>query len=234
MPLTAIILAGGLGTRLRAVLPDLPKPMAPINGRPFLEYLLDYWHAQGIERFLLSIGYKHEMIMEHFGDHYKGVPLDYIIESKPMGTGGGLLLAAEKIKTDSFLVLNGDTYFTVNLQKLIQFAEQNVTDWCFGLFMTSSVDRYMGMEVSPVGKINSLKINENQNPCYVNGGVYWIRHSALRNIKLPQKEMISLENDILPEALANNQRLFGLAFDTKFIDIGIPEDYCRSDLLLTS
>ncbi len=233
MGLTAVILAGGLGTRLRAVLPDVPKPMAPIRGRPFLEYLLDYWISQGIERFVLSVGYKHEMIMSYFGDYYRGVQIEYVIETKPMGTGGGLLLAAEKIESDSFfLVLNGDTYFTVDLQKLVQFAEKNDADWCFSLFLSPDVERYMGMNVSPKGKINELKSKQDQAFCHVNGGAYWVRHSTLMQMNLPQTEMISLENDIFPTALTNKQRLFGLVFDETFIDIGVPEDYCRSNLLL--
>ena len=109
---SAVILAGGLGTRLRSVVSDVPKPMAPVGGRPFLEYQLEYWINQGISRFVLSVGYRHEAITEHFGSRYKGVELEYAVEEQPLGTGGGLLLAAEKLKQDTpFLLLNKDTYF---------------------------------------------------------------------------------------------------------------------------
>ena len=94
---TAVILAGGLGTRLRSIIPNLPKPMAPIGDRPFLEYQLDYWIAQGVNRFVLSVGYRHQVIIDYFGNSYKGVEVDYVIEQKPLGTGGALLLAAEKV-----------------------------------------------------------------------------------------------------------------------------------------
>jgi len=87
--ISALVLAGGLGTRLRSAVPDLPKPMAPINGRPFLEYLLDYWINQGVDRFVLSVGYRHEIITEHFGNKYKEAQIEYVIEKTLLGTGGG-------------------------------------------------------------------------------------------------------------------------------------------------
>src|SRR5215471_11172514 len=92
----AVILAGGLGTRLRGTVPDVPKPMAPIRGRPFLEYQLDYWIGKGINRFVLSVGYRHEVIIDHFGASYRGAELSYAIEHTPLGTGGALLLAVEE------------------------------------------------------------------------------------------------------------------------------------------
>ena len=129
---TAIILAGGLGTRLRSVIPDLPKPMAPICGRPFIEYQLEYWIKQGINKFILSVGYKNKVISGYFGDNYKGVEIDYVIENEPLGTGGAFLLASERIaNNESFLLLNGDTYFDVDLDKLKEFAIEKDADWCF-------------------------------------------------------------------------------------------------------
>lgn len=133
---TAVVLAGGLGTRLRSVVSDLPKPMAPIAGRPFLEYLFDYWIDQGIERFVLSVGYRHEAIVEHFGDGYRGATLHYAREPRPLGTGGGLLMALEHLTEadENFLLLNGDTWFTLDLATLQQYAEQHHADCCLALF----------------------------------------------------------------------------------------------------
>ena len=120
--LEAVVLAGGLGTRLRSVLPDLPKPMAPVNGRPFLEYLLDFWISQGVEHFVLSVGYRYQAVLDHFGFSYRDIPIDYSIESKPVGTGGGLFLASEKIFSDQpFFVINGDTYFPVEANSILNF-----------------------------------------------------------------------------------------------------------------
>lgn len=112
--ITAIILAGGMGTRLRSAVPDLPKPMAPIHERPFLEHQMDYWIGQGVSRFIVSVGYMKEVIMDHFGASYRATPLTYAIEEEPLGTGGGLLLAAQGL-SETFLVLNGDTFFEVDL-----------------------------------------------------------------------------------------------------------------------
>lgn len=230
---TAIVLAGGLGTRLRSVVPDLPKPMAPIGGRPFLEYQLDYWIAQGVSRFVLSVGYRHEVIVNYFGNSHKGAELDYVIEQTPLGTGGGLLLAAEKIDGAArFLLLNGDTYFAVGLEALTEFSQANDADWCFSLFRTNEEGRYMGMDVSPQGRITSLKSGAGQSGRLANGGVYLVRLDALQSEKFPPGVKVSLEDDILPVAMESGQRLFGLEFHGNFIDIGVPDDYYRAPTLL--
>jgi D-glycero-alpha-D-manno-heptose 1-phosphate guanylyltransferase len=176
---SAVILAGGLGTRLRSVVSDVPKPMAPVGGRPFLEYQLEYWINQGISRFVLSVGYRHEAITEHFGSRYKGVELEYAVEEQPLGTGGGLLLAAEKLKQDTpFLLLNGDTYFEADWNVLDACAVEHNADWCFSLFKTIEKGRYMGIEMSDQGLITSLKSGVEQGPCLANGGVYWVHPRA--------------------------------------------------------
>ena len=115
----AIILAGGLGTRLRSIVPKLPKALAPVGNRPFLAYLFDFWIAQGVDRFVLSVGYKHEIIQKEFGVSYKSAKVDSAVETAPLGTGGGLLLSWKKLRSPKpFLILNGDTFFNV-LAKLI-------------------------------------------------------------------------------------------------------------------
>ena len=230
---SAVILAGGLGTRLRSAVPDLPKPMAPIGGRPFLEYQLDYWIAQGISRFVLSVGYRHEAIMEYFGPRYKGVELEYAIEERPLGTGGGLLLAAEKVSRGGpFLLLNGDTYFAADWKALSAYALAHDADWCFSLFRTSEKGRYMGIEVSPQGQITSLKSMSAHGSRLANGGVYWVHPRALLGSWFVPGEKASLEDDIFPAALASGQRLFGIEFTGTFIDIGVPDDYHRAATLL--
>lgn len=233
--ITAIVLAGGLGTRLRSVVPDLPKPMAPVGGRPFLEHQLDYWIAQGVGRFILSVGYRHEAIVNHFGSGYKGTELDYVIEESPLGTGGGLLLAARKAAmNEPFLLLNGDTYFEAELNALAGFSQTNDTDWCFSLFRTNEPGRYMGMEVAARGRITSLRSGTSQPGCLANGGVYWVHPRALPGNRFVPGNWVSLEDDILPAAMASGQRLFGIEFSGAFIDIGIPGDYHRAPALLTT
>ncbi|SCY20939.1 D-glycero-alpha-D-manno-heptose 1-phosphate guanylyltransferase [Nitrosospira sp. Nl5] len=231
--ISAVILAGGIGSRLRSVVPDLPKPMAPVRDRPFLEYQLDYWITQGISSFVLSVGYRHEAIVDYFGNRYKDAGLDYVIERVPLGTGGGLLLAIERIGSDKpFLLLNGDTYFAVDLKALSEFARENNADWCFSLFRANEQGRYMGMEVSPQGKITSLKSGTGHPGRLANGGVYWVHPRALSGSKFLPGDKISLEDDILPAAIGSGQRLFGIEFPGTFIDIGVPDDYHRAPALL--
>jgi D-glycero-alpha-D-manno-heptose 1-phosphate guanylyltransferase len=230
---SAVILAGGLGTRLRSAVPDLPKPMAPISGRPFLEHQLDYWIKQGVSHFVLSVCYRHEIIVDHFGDRYKGAGIDYVIEKTPLGTGGGLLLAAEKVgKDESFLLLNGDTYFAVDLKTLIEFSSANDADWCISLFRTNEEGRYMGLDISPQGQITSLKSGTGRPGRLANGGVYWVNPRALLSDKFSPGDKVSLEDDIFPAAMASGQRLFGIEFPGTFIDIGVPDDYHRAPALL--
>ncbi len=229
---SAVILAGGLGTRLRSVVSDVPKPMAPVGGRPFLEYQLEYWINQGISRFVLSVGYRHEAITEHFGSRYKGVELEYAVEEQPLGTGGGLLLAAEKLKQDTpFLLLNGDTYFEADWNVLDACAVEHNADWCFSLFKTSEKGRYMGIEMSDQGLITSLKSGVEQGPRLANGGVYWVHPRALSG-DWRSGERLSLEDDLFPQALAAGRRILGIEFRGTFIDIGVPDDYHRAPSLL--
>lgn len=226
-------MAGGLGSRLRTVVSDVPKPMAPIRGRPFLAYQLEYWINQGVSRFILSVGYKHEVISDYFGEQYLGAKIEYVIESIPLGTGGGLLLAAQQLNHDDcFLLLNGDTYFEVSLQHLMTFAQETDADWCFSLFSTTDVKRYMGMDVAPNGRIHAFHVEKKQESVLANGGVYWIHPRVFQYINIEQEKKYSLEEDILPTLLTTQCRFFGKEFSAAFIDIGIPEDYCRSELLL--
>lgn len=232
---TAIILAGGLGTRLRSVVSDVPKPMAPIRGRPFLAYQLDYWIAQGIERCILSVGYKHQSIIDFFGHTYNGAALDYVIEAKPLGTGGGFLLALEKTGYEEpVLLLNGDTYFDVDLNQLSKFALHNHADWVFSLFSTHDVNRYMGICLSSEKRIESVKSeNTSSDSRLANGGVYWIHPKMFAGIASEYLgSKVSLEDDLVPHALQVPYRIFGLEYSGTFIDIGVPDDYYRSTTIL--
>lgn len=231
---SAVILAGGLGTRLRSVVPDLPKPMAPVNGQPFLSHLLDYWVLQGVDHFVLSVGYRCDVIMDFFGDQYKNASIEYVVEATPLGTGGGLLLAAERLQsTVPFLLLNGDTFFTVDLKKLSNFASERNADWCFSLFRANEVGRYMGMEISSQGQVNSIQSGTGQLGRLANGGVYWVHPRALAQVPFSAGVNVSLEDGIFASAMTLGQRFMGLEFEGTFIDIGIPDDYRRASTLLT-
>jgi D-glycero-alpha-D-manno-heptose 1-phosphate guanylyltransferase len=231
---SAIILAGGLGTRLRDTVPDLPKPMAPINGRPFLEYQLDYWLAQGVEHFILSVGYRREVIMSHFGNGYSGARLEYAVETEPLGTGGGLLIALDLLHgQDPFLLLNGDTFFEVSLAQMAAFHAERKSDWTLALFRTNVMGRYMGLEVDPEGRILSLRSETKKASRVANGGVYLISPHILRATNVLPRRRVSLEDEIMPGALAAGSRIFGLECKGRFIDIGVPEDYLRAGVFVT-
>jgi D-glycero-alpha-D-manno-heptose 1-phosphate guanylyltransferase len=230
---SAVILAGGLGTRLRSVIPDLPKPMAPINGRPFLEHQMRYWSGQGVNHFVLSVGYRYQTIVNYFGTRFEGVDLEYVIEETPLGTGGGLILASKKVsRMENFLLLNGDTYFEIELKNLINFSEEVDADWCFSMFRTGEVGRYLGMNVLPGGQITSFKAEISSLERLANGGIYMVNPRALKMIPFFPGDKLSLEQDVFPMAMAMKQRFYGIEFHNTFIDIGVPDDYLRASTLL--
>jgi len=226
---TAVILAGGLGTRLRSLIPNLPKPMAPVHDRPFLEYLMDYWISQGVTKFILSVGYKSKVIINHFGPAYKGVPVFYVEENEPLGTGGGLVLAAHGLITP-FLLLNGDTYFEVSLKELKYFHKKNHSDWTIALFRSNEANRYGAITIDDTGKIKKLKTAKCQVGEFANGGVYLINPLTLAAFFQPG-QIYSLEDEVITALIAAKKNIFGLSQDGRFLDIGIPVDYISAQKL---
>jgi D-glycero-alpha-D-manno-heptose 1-phosphate guanylyltransferase len=227
----AIVLAGGLGTRLRAAVPDLPKPMAPVGGRPFLEHLLGYWLKQGVTRFILSVGYKREAISAHFGSSWRGAAIDYAVEESPLGTGGGLLLATVALeKPGGFLVLNGDTFFAVELAALQSFHAARNAQATLSLFRSPQDGRYTGIRLGCKGEVQSL--DSGRRDGLANGGVYLMERSLFDGIPASAGKPCSLESDLLPRALSAGKRVFGRECAGSFIDIGVPEDYARAAAML--
>ena len=177
----AIILAGGLGTRLRSVVSDLPKPLAPVGGKPFLEYLLNYWYGQNVKRFILSVGYKHELIRDQFGSKYKDAEINYAVETKPLGTGGGLLLSIKQLQSkEPFLLLNGDTFFAVNYADLLNHHIQCGADMTLSLIEVPENKRYSGVLLDKNRMVCSMETRggSSKNPL-VNGGVYMVESDLL-------------------------------------------------------
>lgn len=232
---SAVILAGGLGTRLRTAVPDLPKPMAPINGRPFLEHQIDYWIDQGIRHFVLSVGYRRELIMDHFGASYRNARIDYAVEHAPLGTGGGLLLAVKELANQKpFLLLNGDTFFEVRLDELAAFHARTGSDLTFSLFATHETGRYMGLDVAADGRILSLRSAAGQPIHLANGGVYLVAPQLLLRTQWQPGTRLSLEDDIMPALLEQGSMVCGLESRGRFIDIGVPDDYRRAATMLAA
>jgi D-glycero-alpha-D-manno-heptose 1-phosphate guanylyltransferase len=220
----AVVLAGGLGTRLRSVVPDLPKPMARVGDRPFLEYLMDYWINQGVSKFVLSVGYKRDSITSHFGSRYKNIPVAYVIEDEPLGTGGGLVLAAHEL-SEPFLLLNGDTYFEVSLCELKRFHEENDADWTIALFKANEAGRYGGITIDQSNNIRQLNSAKGQIGELANGGVYFIKPSVLDPKKFIPGNKYSLEDEVLKSVIDNEKKVIGLQQSGSFLDIGIAKDY---------
>ncbi len=228
----AIILAGGLGMRLRAVVPDRPKPMALVNGRPFLVHLMDYWLAQGVKRFVLSVGYQHDMIQQFFGAHYQGVKLDYAIEETPLGTGGGLLHAMHGAGDAACLVLNGDSFFAVEARSLLDAHAGRHAAWTMSLFRAGEASRYMGVKLGTDGRIDNLATGRGEIGDHANGGVYVVDPAAIRGCGFPAGEKLSLEDEMLPLMHKQGQPLYGRECAGIFIDIGVPADYRRAQEIL--
>jgi D-glycero-alpha-D-manno-heptose 1-phosphate guanylyltransferase len=222
----AIILAGGLGTRLKGVIDDIPKVMAPVNGRPFLEYLLDYLDHNVIEHVVLSVGYKYEIIQNHFKDQYKSIKIDYAIEDKPLGTGGGIQKALQYINGTKTLVFNGDTMLRVNLSRINEFHFSKSARFTIVLRQVEDVSRYGSVETNENNRI--IRFNEKgvqAGKGKINGGVYLINKSFFTENSFPEK--FSLEKDGF-EKLYQSQPFHGLLCKQYFIDIGIPEDYQKA------
>ena len=221
----AIILAGGLGTRLRSTVPDLPKCMAPVAGRPFLSYVIDYLRMQGIERFIFSLGYRWGLIEEFLQKECPTLDYTSIIEEEPLGTGGGIRLAIEKANSNNVLVANGDTLFNIQSKELFQTHIDNGSECTLALKAMHDFDRYGVVEMNDKGRILSFKEKQFYPVGLINGGIYLLNKDQFLARQLPQK--FSFEKDYL-EPFCTEAPFYGSVQEGYFIDIGIPEDYQRA------
>lgn len=222
----AIILAGGYGTRLQSVIKDIPKPMAPIKGRPFLTYLLDNLAAENFNHIILSTGYLHEKIESFFGNHYKEMKISYAHEKEPLGTGGAIQYALSFCKSPNVIVLNGDTLFKVNLSQFIQFHKNKNTLLSIVLRNVEDVSRYGSVSINNKNQIIDFSEKQkNLGEGYINGGIYILQKELFNRYPQPQK--FSFEKDIL-EKLYTQELFYGWVSKDYFLDIGIPEDYARA------
>ncbi|EAK0804589.1 D-glycero-D-manno-heptose 1-phosphate guanosyltransferase [Campylobacter lari] len=212
----AIVLAGGLGTRLKSVVQDLPKPMAPINGKPFLAFVLEYLKKQGITEVILSVSYKYELIQEYFKEKFEGMKIHYNIEKELLGTGGAIKDALKLIQNQAY-ILNGDTIFDIDLKKLVL----NDSKICIALKQMQNFDRYGTVNVDDQGIVTSFEEKIFKKQGLINGGIYLLKKDIFDEFD-PEKKF-SFE-----EFLQENFELLKIQtqiFDDYFIDIGVPEDY---------
>lgn len=217
-----IILAGGLGTRLRSSVPDLPKCMAPVAGKPFLQYLISYLLDQGVEKFIFSLGYKHEVIEDFLLKNYPFLHYQISVETEPLGTGGAIRLGCKKAGTRHLLVLNGDTMYKVDVKKMFAFHLQHNASCTLALKPMHEFERYGVVEINQFGCIQSFKEKKYYQQGLINGGVYALDVAHFLELEFPEK--FSFEKDYL-EKYYSSRKMMGLVQDAYFIDIGIPEDF---------
>lgn len=225
-PITeCIILAGGLGTRLRSVVADVPKCMAPVHNKPFLAYIIAYLESCGIERFIFSLGYQHEVITKYLTMHFPRLNAELVVEKEPLGTGGAIKLCCAKSTGNHVIVANGDTLFKADIRLLAETHLQNHADCTLALKPMHNFDRYGLVELKENNIISSFKEKQFYKEGLINGGLYTLNVKQFINEELPQQ--FSFEKDYL-EAFSQKRKMIGVVQDAYFIDIGIPEDYQRA------
>ncbi len=220
----AIILAGGLGTRLRSVVSDIPKPMALLQEKPFLEYLLNYLSTYGIQHTILSVGYKYEVIRDYFGERFGGMDLSYAVEKEALGTGGAIRFALSYARSGSLFLLNGDSFFNVNLHDLGEFFMAYQADIAMTVKKMRNIERYGTVELD-VCKVTRFVPKTPVRFGFINGGVYAISRNLFDRFSLNTK--FSFESDFLASYL-DQLRICAMKSNDYFIDIGVPEDYLKA------
>ena len=224
----AIVLAGGLGTRLASRLNQIPKSMAPVAGRPFLEILLDRLHAAGCRRVVLSVGHRRDVIIQRFQDRYRGLAIDYAVEESPLGTGGAIRLALEHAHEASVLALNGDTYLDVDLSAVFEFHRASGRPLTMAVVRVDDTARYGGVLVDNQ-HVTGFVEKGRAGPGWINGGLYVFERSFSWPGELPSR--FSFETDVLVPHVVQIQSAAFLC-EGYFLDIGVPEDFDRAQIEL--
>ncbi|HNX44923.1 MAG TPA: nucleotidyltransferase family protein [Bacteroidales bacterium] len=221
-----IVLAGGLGTRLQDAVPGVPKCMATLAGKPFLEYLLNYLQNNRLQRVILSLGYLADVVKEHFGDRYGTLALEYSIEDEPLGTGGAVKRALPLAATESVFVLNGDTFFDVDLPEMLHQHNLSKALVTIALHEAQNAGRYGVVAINSDGRITSFSEKQpGVGRGLINGGIYLVEKDYLS--EHPLTGTFSLEKDLFQQE-CHSTMIYGYHSNGYFIDIGIPDDYRRA------
>lgn len=224
----AIVLAGGFGTRLRQEVPGVPKPMAPIGGRPFLEILLSSFATKKFERVVLSVGFMCQTIIDFFGRDFRGMEIVYEVEESPLGTGGAIRGAMTRCVSEQVFVINGDSYLDFDptiIEELWDHRRRPIMVVC----QVADASRYGRVAVRD-SRVTGFSEKGRPGPGLINAGCYFFPRSILNDY--PVGKAFSLEVDFLPKAVAEGS-IDALVTNTQFIDIGVPEDYRRAQQELT-
>ena len=230
----ALILAGGLGSRLAGVLGDIPKVLAPVEGRPFLDYQLDYLVGEGVRKVVLSLGHRAEMVLAHLAQKKLAVPVETVVEPRPLGTAGAITFARSTLGTDPVLLLNGDTWLDLDLAAML--AQHRAFPGVLATLSCVAVDdtrRYGAVELSGDGSIARFveKDQLSSSAGLVNGGVYLLSARLLDSLAAMSGS--SLERDVLPRLPAGTLRSY-IVRRANFLDIGTPESYARAAVYLAA
>lgn len=221
----AILLAGGLGTRLRSVVSDRPKPLADVGGKPFLRYLVESLRVQGITDMIFAVGYMADQIEDYFGDGSAfGIRAAYAVEKKLLGTAGAIRNAASCGRGDEFLILNADTFYRMDYGKLKALADKEQSDMALVLRRVPDIRRYGEARLCGNRLVSFNEKTQEERPGTINGGVYLMRRALIDEIPAGK---ISLENEMIPRWLKEGRKISGTVSDGYFIDIGVPDDYRR-------
>ncbi len=221
----AIILAGGLGTRLREAVPDLPKCMAPVAGKPFLSYVIDSLRMQGIQMFIFSLGYRSEVIESYLIEEYPTLDYKTVLEKEPLGTGGAIQLALQSASEEDILIANGDTLFKIDLSDMFQVHQQHQAACTLALKPMKDFDRYGLVEINEEACITSFREKQYYNEGLINGGIYLLNRKRFLAHQFPG--IFSFEKDYLEKYFTKGE-FYGSVQKGYFIDIGIPGDYAKA------
>ncbi len=221
----AIILAGGLGTRLRASVPELPKSLAPVSGKPFISYLINHFNQAGIKDFIFALGYKKDLIIEYLETLPGTLHWSLSEETDPLGTGGAIRKACNQSLKENIFVANGDSFFGIDLGQLAAMHIEKEADCTLALKPMEHFDRYGAVELDQDSRVKSFKEKQFYPSGLINGGIYALRVKSLLNQSFPDN--FSFENDFLGKEYTKG-KIFGQVQDRYFIDIGIPADFERA------
>ncbi len=231
-PVEGILLAGGLGTRLRSVLPDLPKCLAPVAGKPFLSYIFAYLAREGLRRLILALGYKADAIQTWVQNDAWPFEIDFAIETIPLGTGGAIKNAWRLTTAPHVLVLNGDTFCPAPLSDFYQAHLQKQADISLISVFVSPAERYGTLSLSPGDWVQAFQEKQPRSTGWINAGFYLISRSWWEKQTFPDTFswetylQNALESTSTPKIYAHRLS------NTPFIDIGVPDDYARAQSYL--
>ncbi len=219
----AIILAGGRGTRLQGVVSNVPKPLAPVQGRPFLAWLLDLLAQQGMRRVVLATGYKAERVQAAVGEDWRGMRIDYVVESTQLGTGGAIAKALQRIEGEDAFVLNGDTYLELDYARFAAAMRSQHAGLGMALAQVADVSRYGVVHIANE-RVTGFSEKGGAGPGWINAGVYWLP----RDVPVPDATQAFSFEDTVLHAAAGQGTLQAYTATDAFIDIGVPEDFQRA------